>query len=356
MECLNTKELYNTFSLLNNKTEVRHNIIESESENKNKDNIKNNINNNNSSIINIADQYSCNLCNTENSLVYDSGMIVCKSCGEINNKFLDLSQEWNNYENQSNNFIRCGHPVDLRDETLSIATSIGKSYKYYNLTRTHIYITGNYKCKTILATDSLIENKANKLNISKAIIEDIKVLYFEINNIQISRGQNREALIASCMYLTCQKKNWLINTPKLLKIFNISICDLTTANKKIPKILHSKQIKLLDNIQPLTPQDYVSSFLFKLNINKDFNNLILMIINKIIELHEINQNTPQAITCGVIYLIVKIYKLNISLNDIAEISDISLNTIKNCYKKIYSYKDKIISNKLKAKLNITFDF
>ena len=68
----------------------------------------------------------------------------------------------------------------------------------------------------------------------------------------------------------------------------------------------------------------------------------------------INQNTPQAITCGVIYFIVTIFKLDILLDDIALISDISYNTIKNCYKKIYHYKNILISNKLKKKLNITF--
>ena len=298
--------------------------------------------------------HTCEYCNTINSLIYDSGMIVCNSCGEINKSMIDNSQEWNNYDNQSNIIIRCGHPVDSRNENLSIGTSIEKSYKYYNLIRTHIYITGNYKCKTILDTDSLIENKANKLNIPKAIIEDIKHLYYEINNIQISRGHNREAFLASCIYLTCQKKIWLINIPKLLELFNITSCDLTNANKKIPQILHSKQIKLLDNIKPLTPYDYIPSFIFKLNINPKFEQLITIIIKKIIELPDINQNTPQAITCAVIYLINNIYNLNITLEHIDQISTISYNTVKNCYKKIYSYKDILISSKLKHKLNISF--
>jgi transcription initiation factor TFIIB len=338
MESLNKSELYNTLSLLQEPSNYNK-------KDNNPSKPSNNI---------LQEHYSCKICNSENSLVYDSGMIVCKKCGEIDNKHLDLSQEWNNYDNQNIGMIRCGHPVDNRDETLSIATSIGKSSTYYNLIRTHTYVMGNYKCKTILATDSLIENKCNHLNIPKAIIEDVKVLYFEINNIQISRGQNREALIASCIYLTCQKRERLIKVSNLLEIFNITSCELTTANKKIPKILHSKQMKLLDNMQPVVPENYISSYLFKLNINKDFIKLIKIIIKKIIELHDINQNTPQAITCGVIYLIVKIYKLNVTLEDITEVSDISLNTIKNCYKKIYNYKDILISKKLKAKLNIEF--
>jgi len=341
MESLNTTELYNSLSILNNKKQDNKKIDKKDNKKIDKKVI-------------VKENYNCDMCEGQNSLIYDSGMIVCKNCGEVCDKFLDLSQEWNNYDNQSINSIRCGHPVDSRDETLSIGTSIEKSYKYYNLTRTHIYITGNYKCKTILATDSLIENKCNKLNIPKAIIDDVKILYYEINNIQISRGNNRESLLASSIYLTCQKRNWLVNIQNLLELFNITICDLTTANKKIPKILHSKQIKLLDNMQILSANDYVSSFLFKLNINKEFSNLIHIIINKVSELHEINQNTPQAITCGVIYFIVTIFKLDILLDDIALISDISYNTIKNCYKKIYHYKNILISNKLKKKLNITF--
>ena len=337
MDSLNTTELYNSLSILNNNKQDN-----------NKQDIKTDYKK-----INVKENYNCDICEGKNSLIYDCGMIICNNCGEVCDKFLDLSQEWNNYDNQSINLIRCGHPVDSRDETLSIGTSIEKSYKYYNLNRTHIFITGNYKCKTILATDSLIENKCNKLNIPKAIIDDVKILYYEINNIQISRGNNRESFLASSIYLTCQKRNWLISIPKLLEIFNITICDLTTANKKIPKILHSKQIKLLDNMQILSANDYVSSFLFKLNINKEFSNLIHMIINKVSELHEINQNTPQAITCGVIYFIITIFKLDILLDDITLISDISYNTIKNCYKKIYHYKDILISNKLKKKLNIS---
>ncbi len=383
MEFLNTEELYKSLSILkhqelnfnnsntiyeNHNIEYNNTINKSDinkDENEDKTNINKNetdktdVNKNNvneGKICSIKQNYDCDVCEKENTLIYDEGMIVCKNCGEVCNKHLDLSQEWNNYDNQGggiSNLVRCGHPVDSRNENLSIGTSIGKSYKSYNLRRTHIYITGNYACQAILLIDSLIESKGNKLNIPKAIINDIKILYFEINNIQISRGNNREAFLASCFYLTCQKRNWLINVSNLLDIFNITMCDLTNANKKIPNILHSKKIKLLDNMQLLSPNDYITSFLFKLNINKEFTNLIQTIITKVCELQEINKNTPQAITCGVIYFVTTIFKLNISLENIVEVSDISYNTIKNCYKKIYNYKHNLISKKLQQKLNIT---
>lgn len=382
MEFLNTKELYKSLSILKHQEQEQkqnfnsscnvvsenhnieyNNIINNsdinenkneENGNKDEDEEKNNVNE--GKIYSTKENYDCDVCEGENTLIYDEGMIVCKNCGEVCSRYLDLSHEWNNYDNQGgvvSSLVRCGHPVDPRNENLRIGTSIGKSYKSYNLRRTHIYITGNYACQATLAIDTLIESKGSKLNIPKAIINDIKILYFEINNIQISRGNNREAFLASCFYLTCQKRNWLINVSNLLDIFNITMCDLTNANKKIPNILHSKKIKLLDNMHLLSPNDYVTSFLFKLNINKEFTNLIQTIITKVCELQEINKNTPQAITCGVIYFVTTIFKLNISLENIVEISDISYNTIKNCYKKIYNYKHNLISKKLQQKLNIT---
>lgn len=305
-------------------------------------------------------ELSCINCNSDNTVLYEDGMMICNNCGELNDYIIDQSNEATNYENsETRDTNRCGLPVNPILNKLSYGTSIQRnncSFKNntsrYNLYRIHTYITEDYACKSLLNIFSQIDNKAASLDLPKSIVNDIKQLYKEVNDIKISRGNKKDALILSCIYFACKNNNFIITTNTLAKKFNVSSNDITTANKKIKNILHSKQKTLLNNINPPKPEDYLTSYVYKLNLSDDYNKLILLLIKKCEQITEITQNTPHAVICGILYLISNIFSLNITLEQITTISDISLNTIKNCYKKILNNIDLLFSDKLKNQLNL----
>ena len=56
----------------------------------------------------------------------------------------------------------------------------------------------------------------------------------------------------------------------------------------------------------------------------------------------IPENTPHSIAAGIVYFIGQVCHLNMSKKDVSRISEISEVTINKCYKKLDSFKDKLI--------------
>ena len=80
-----------------------------------------------------------------------------------------------------------------------------------------------YKERSLYNSFTQLQEKAKKAGIPQAIIEEAKKHYKKLSETKISRGQNRNALIASCIYYSCKNNKVQDLLKKLLKYIKLNV-------------------------------------------------------------------------------------------------------------------------------------
>jgi transcription initiation factor TFIIIB Brf1 subunit/transcription initiation factor TFIIB len=75
------------------------------------------------------------------------------------------------------------------------------------------------------------------------------------------------------------------------------------------------------------------------------------VANKVEKLSIITDNIPHAIAAGIIYFIGELYNMNISKQDVKNITNVSEVTINKCYKKLDSMRGKIVPSQILVKID-----
>jgi transcription initiation factor TFIIB len=304
------------------------------------------------SIDNIDDKKEYDICtNTKcksdiSNFDIEDTNIICRKCGTIQSKSIDLGAEWRYYgceDNKSSNPTRCGMPTNDFLPKSSLGSVIGMesfSKNYYQMSRIRKYHMWNsmpYKERSLYNVITKLNTKASSGGISQSIIEDAKVLYKKISETKISRGENRNGLIASSIYMSCKNNGVPRSAKEVATIFGLSITTMTKGCKKFHEILKI-------NVASTSPEDFIIRFCSKLN-RPDIIDSCKFIVKKADELSIVSENAPPSIAAGSIYLCSIIYKYNITKKDISKACEISEVTINKCYKKLVIYKDYILPPK-----------
>ena len=150
-------------------------------------------------------------CVLQGNIVIEQGMTKCKVCSNIISNIVD-NPEWRYYGNtdsKSSDPTRCGMPVN----TLLPESSVGSTIAYNSNTKTMNQIRKfqkwqgmPYKERSLYKVFLEIQEKCKKNNIPNIIINEAKSLYTIISKTKISRGSNRQGIIAACVYFAC--KEW----------------------------------------------------------------------------------------------------------------------------------------------------
>ena len=292
----------------------------------------------------------CIKCNNTN-IIIDQGYVICKDCGECNEFIFDAGVEWRYYPGQDSKGVdpsRCGIPANKGVEDLSYGTSISKGSSYksarkFKIIQQHIYISNDkYKSRTLLKTYEDMYNKSIKIGIPVNVLEDAKIIYSHVRDIKISRGINKEAIIIISLFIACNISGHFANIKEFSAAFNIKQAIMTSARKIIYIISnHLKKIDIINKIKVQNPLDFIPKYCSLLDLDKKTQQLVKILVLKLMQLPDISENTPPAITAGTILLVANLYNFKINKKDISLITDISEVTIIKCYKKIMKWKEKM---------------
>lgn len=282
---------------------------------------------------------------------FEDNECTCVKCFMIQNKVFDSNAEWRYYgndDNKSSNPTRCGMPVNQFMPKSSIGSVIGmentsnKFYQYTRMRKYHLWNSMPYKERSLFNILNNINVQAGNNGLSQAIIDDAKVLYKKLSEEKISRGENRNGLIASSIYMSCKSNNVPRSAKEVAKMFNLNISTMTKGCKKFNEIMNI-------NYESSTPEDFINRFCTKLN-RSDIIDTCLYVIKKSNEYAIVAENAPPSIAAGVIFLVSNICDLNISKKNISKLCEISEVTINKCYKKLIKYKDYILPTEVLDKL------
>ena len=157
-------------------------------------------------LINNKEQ-KCINCKTSTDFKLVDGYYWCNECGESNGINIIESAEWRFYGSEDSKMsdpTRCGGSSNNLLYNMSCGTMIsskGNSPEVKRLRTIHKFITSNYNDRAILKIFEELTITASNHNINSIIIEHAKKIYKDIRDVKISRGINRDALVATCLMI-----------------------------------------------------------------------------------------------------------------------------------------------------------
>jgi len=301
--------------------------------------------------------YSCIECTSFN-LIYNDGLFSCGQCGVMQPKKLSHEAEYRFYgcnDNRGSNPERVGMPTNSLLPQTSMGSLIhSRPSDNSAMKRMAQYNSWNqmpYKERSLYKICCRIKNRSSRAGLPAIIIDRAKELYNIVKEVNISRGDNREGLIAACVYIACKDVNVPRSSKEIAKIFEIKLQDMTRgikffrenwrlAKKKTDKISHDSS----------NPINFIDRYCSPLKISQDTKYLAEYIAVKAIIESLVDDNTAPSIAAGAIFLACMIDKsTNVTKKQVAESCKTSEVTISKCYKKLNDNRDKLLPSIYKNK-------
>ena len=332
---------------------------------------------------NIITTLSCESCGAKPLIPHD-GFMVCKACGLCQSRDIDCGQEWRNHDNGDKAGIdqsRASMPNTSVIPDSGMGTVIGySSNKKNNNSTSHIVRSINnwklvdYKESSMNKRFKHITTICRQADISSMIIEEAKIIFFKISNLISARRTKLTALQATAVIIALKIKGYERDMSEIAGLFALDVKILRKMVKDYERIWKEIQEKEKDEQETMArdtitnletaPVEIEHAYAQNLNTTTDDDVIIddnkklrkllidlgvesiyfddLFKINKwVIENKVLFSHIPKSRYACLIYLIDKIYDLNIDKGDIVTLCDTSTVTINKCFNKIVPYYDEI---------------
>lgn len=275
-------------------------------------------------------------------IVMEGGCLVCNRCLTLHHRRLDNAPEWRYYgseDNRAQNPTRCGPPSSELIPTMgtSLCNGIGGGGggSTRMLQKYHMWNSLTHRERSLYGVfDTLTVNAANN-GIPSCILEEAKSLYKRVSDTRISRGENRNAIIACSIYMSCKTNNVPRSIKEIATIFNIRTSAMTKGCKLFQEVMKT-------NVMSSRPADFIPRFCSKLQLGKDIVVLTDHVIRVADDICIVTESTPPSLVASVIYLSCTVLGKQISKKDIAAACQISHVTISKCYKKLAAHLDELL--------------
>jgi len=281
---------------------------------------------------------ACESCG-EFKLIQTEGQRVCMHCYVVQSRVIDTSAEWRYYgadDHKDGDPSRCGLPTNALLPKSSLGSVIGcKRGEHRDMKRIRMYQMWNsmpYWERTLHNVFDKLASSTTNHGISSKIVGDAKVLYKRASEKKISRGDNKEGLIASCIYFACLINKLPRSHKEIARMFHIDPVVLT---KGVARFQTLMQI----NVDSSNPDDYIARFGSKLNMNFASLQECKAFAKKLDELEIVSENAPTSVAAGALYYYCIHKELNLTKKQIAEVCEVSEVTITKCYKRLVKHKN-----------------
>ena len=279
---------------------------------------------------------NCNACSLETLTTdYTNGMIICRSCGVVQeDNLIDESPEWNFGQEDAmfgKDPARCGCPVNPLLEKSSMSTMIGKGggSKFWLLRKIHQQNSMDYVERARYHTFEQIQKMCDNANLPSTISNKAKYYYKELSTRKLSRGSVRQGLIACCIMYAC-KANKVSRSVR--EIADMCMIDAVKINSVVKIFVEVMEDVIQDECTESTQaSDLISRFCNCINLphNEQFNvSKTVRQYNKIVEDSKILiGKTPSAVISALVYFILQRKGHDINKKSMCENHKISIVTL-----------------------------
>jgi len=196
-----------------------------------------------------------------------------------------------------------------------------------------------YKERSLYKICCRITSRCKRFSLPTIIIERAKELYNIIKDVIMSRGVNRDALIAASTFFACKDQGGPRSQKEIAQIYDIHPRDMNRGIQLFREVWRLAQ-KNGEHINDETsnPIDYIDRYCSSLPVIEQVKHVSEFITMKAILCDLVNDNTAPSIAAGGIYLACHVMHQNISKKQVAEACKTSEVTISKCFKKLNENK------------------
>ena len=288
----------------------------------------------------------CQNCNSENIINNtNTSSIICNNCGYIQKQIIDSSQEWRFFgssDTKNVNPERCGMTIDPLLPKSSLGTIIsGNSSNFSAIKRFHYWSSMPSEERSLFIVFNRIDEMLGDM-INKKIKNQIKMYYktlSEKDNINgyLTRGSVRNAFLAACIYISCKNNNKPLSKSEVASLCNIKVTELTRGLKKFADLEKNKNI-ILNKYKEDNIHNYINKYCNDLNLDENYIKVIHNIYIRSNKIKIIQNSNNISICGGLIYFIIKVFKIKIKKKILIEKIGISEVTMNKIYKTFLIHK------------------
>lgn len=308
--------------------------------------------------------YRCPFCATAEQTTLVDGNETCRACNSIVGRFLDHGAEWRFYASddaRGPDPTRCCPPSSELLPTLGCVVSGGFGGGGYGIgggggasgsgtgtgasgdgpsasrlvQRYQIWNSLSYRQRTLCGVFDLLAVNASQNGIPSCILEEAKSMYKRVSDAKITRGENRHALIASCLYMACKSSKVPRSLKEVAAMFDVRVNAMTKSCR-----LFQQTIRM--ELSSSAPQDFVGRFCSKLGMSDEVTAMSRRVLERADQMAIVCESTPPAVVAGVIQLVCSELGLAVDKQALADVCHVSPVTITKCYKRLATYRDHLL--------------
>lgn len=303
----------------------------------------------------------CPDCITDRWIVTHDDEITCTACGNHLGYLIDSSAEyrWFGSDDRSPDPTRVGNPLNPLLPESSLGTRIlarpGDTRAMRRIRQYHLWNIMPYRERTLWGVFEMLQVRASNAGISNAIVEETKQLYAQVSPLCICRGQQKDALLAACLYESLKRHDTPRRPVEIAEIFQIDVKLITRGVKQFSGLLeehqHAAQLQsaakglVADKKADTTSttfRHYLEPAIYRLETPRSLHGQILdfatHVGNAIDELGICPETTPSSLAASALSLTCEHFKIDKSNSEIAKVCSISAATLQKCLKRIESWK------------------
>jgi transcription initiation factor TFIIB len=209
--------------------------------------------------------------------------------------------------------------------------------------RFHIWGALTHRDRKTCAVFDTLTLKALASGIPTSIVDDAKALYLRVAASVVTRGLQRQAIVASTIYISCKDHDVPRATPEIAEIFDVRRCDMTRACKRVQDLLDLR-------LNCTGSDDFVSRFCSRLDLTPELTGVCYHIVWRLTNLRLLLRHTPPTITGACICLVLHCtlpppppptqrppHRLDKhTLLAVAEACRMSASTIHKCFQQVFA--------------------
>lgn len=301
--------------------------------------------------------FICPDCQTNGDIIVDEEEVICRACGNQLCFLIDSSAEyrWFGSEDRHPDPTRVGNPINPLLPESSLGTRImmrpGDNKAMRRIRQYHLWNIMPYRERTLWTVFEMLQVRASNGGISLAIVEETKQLYAQVSPLCICRGQQKDALLAACLYESLKRHDTPRRPTEIASMFQIDVKLITRGVKQFSGLLeehlhsakptHYQMEKKVET--PSTNfKHYLEPAIYRLETPRAHHGQILEFAsrmgNTIDELGICPETTPSSLAASALKLTLDAFKLSKTNAEIAKVCTISVATLQKCLKRIESWR------------------
>lgn len=301
----------------------------------------------------------CEYCNdgrdrekAEKNFVMQDGNLICQTCRSVIGRQMDYGAEWRFFgaeDSRTSNPTRCGPPTNGLIQSLGCMISSAprrKQSQWTNRTessaialaaavaagktvqRFQVWTSMTYRERVLCGVfDTLTVNAAHN-GLPNCILEEAKSLYKKVSDVKITRGENRKAVIAASIYVSCKKNGVPRSHREVANMFDLSAAALTKACRLFNEIVVDA-----DHITSRA-DDFVGRFCSRLGLDHDVTQKIREVVEKANDHPSVCDAMPTSIVAGAIAMVASQEGHPIERDAIAEACTVAPTTVLKLQKRL----------------------